>query len=97
MTVSQRKTRRLDEEIIKTLYVQLNSFYDFAPDNAAYKTLLRKIRDTYKSRNLRSDLFRACLFLLNFQKIAAFRKKNMLRKMSYCIKMSYKPLPNYFL
>jgi Glycosyltransferases involved in cell wall biogenesis len=97
MTASKKKNRKLNDEIMASLYNQMNSFYEFAPESSKYKIFLQKIRDTYKARTLKSDVYRAFLFLLEFRKLTAFRKKNTLRKLSYCIKMSYKPLPNLFL
>lgn len=96
ISISQRKKNRLDDELIKICYTQLNSFYEFAPENASYKIYLRKLRDTYRNYRVFPTIYRVVLFLRHWRTLTIFRKKNFFRKLSFCFKMSYKPLPNYF-
>jgi len=93
---STRKSTRIDKNALEILYNQLDSFYQFTPENASYKAFLRKLRDTYKSNHLKDKTVRVILFLRHFRKLTVFRKRNLFRKLSFCFKMSYKKLPNYF-
>lgn len=95
ISVSNEKKNRLDDELLKVCHAQLDSFYKFAPENASYKIYLRKLRDTYKNHHLLPTIYRVVLFLQHVRILTTFRRKDILRKISFCIKMSYKPLPNY--
>jgi len=97
LTISQKKSRKLNEEISEAIYEQLNSFYEFAHENSGYKTFLLRLRNTYLSNTFLSKSKRVYLFLIQLKNLNFFRKKNIFRKISFSIKMGYKPLPNYFL
>ena len=97
ISISHKKKNRFDDDLLKVCYAQLDSFYESAPENAPYKIFLRRLRDTYKSYRIFPSIYRIILFLQHYKTLTAFRKKNMFRKLSFCIKMSYKPLPNYFM
>jgi glycosyltransferase involved in cell wall biosynthesis len=96
LSVSHKKKNKLDENLLMVCYNQLDDFYKSTPENIPFKTFLRRLRDTYKSHCFLLSIHRIFLFLQHCKTLTAFRKKNIFRKLIFCFKMSYKPLPNYF-
>jgi glycosyltransferase involved in cell wall biosynthesis len=100
LTVSRQREKglkkRIDGKNLGLLYAQLDSFYQSAPTTATYRPFLRKLRDSYRSNGFKSRIYRIFLFLRHFRELTALRKKSSLRKLSFCLKMGYKPLPNIF-
>jgi len=95
IALSKKKKRKLDKKLLQISYEQLNSFYDFTPESSKNKRFIQSLRNTYQSNTILSAACRVLLFYRHWKALTAFRKKGTIRKLSFCFKMSYKPLPNY--
>ena len=89
------KGKRLNATTRAICMNEIDSFYTFTPDEAPYKDFLRKLRNTYRSDTIWNNLFRVLLFLKHARSLTAARNKNGLHRLSLCLKMAYKVLPNH--
>ena len=93
--VNKKKVKRLNASTRAICLDEFDSFYQFTPPESNYKAFIGKVRDTYRKDTLLSNLHRALLFLSHAGSLTAVRNKNGLHRLSLCLKMAYKVLPNH--
>jgi glycosyltransferase involved in cell wall biosynthesis len=93
--VNKKKEKRLNAVTRAICMDEINSFYQFTPQDASYRNFLGRLRDTYGKDTFWNNLYRALLFLSHAGALTAARKKNRLHRLSLCLKMAYKVLPNH--
>jgi glycosyltransferase involved in cell wall biosynthesis len=87
-TQAERKAIRINER--SKARKRIAFFYEACPEKLVFeKELIRKLVKSYQSFSLKNNLHRVVIFLNNYKYLLAIKKRTLLRKIIFCVKMFY--------